>query len=63
MVKADTPVASSASAGNGESPDTAAAAVKGPPLLPTDGKVAAGIQPGVGVDVTGGGGSARIFRR
>jgi len=35
-------VASSAGAGNGESPD-AAAAVNGPALLPTDGKVAATI--------------------
>ena len=56
------PVASSASAGNGESP-AAGAAVNGPALLPTDDKGGAGIQPGVGVDATGTGGSARLYWR
>jgi hypothetical protein len=41
--------------GNGESRGAAAAPVNGPPLLPTDYKVGAEIQPGVGVDVTAGG--------
>jgi hypothetical protein len=41
--------------GNGESRDAAAAPVNGPPLLPTDGKVAAEIQRVVGVGATGGG--------
>ena len=38
--------------GNGESP-AAAAGVDGPPLLRTDGKVAAEVQLSVGVDVRG----------
>ena len=56
MVEVDTPVASSASAGIGESRDAAAALANGPPPLPTDGKIAAEIQQDVGVDVRGGGG-------
>ena len=40
------PVASTDGDGNGESPD---AAVNGPALLPTDGKVAAEVQQDVGV--------------
>jgi len=49
MVEVDTPVASSASAGIGESRDAAAAALaNGPPLLPTDGKIGAEDQPDVG---------------
>ena len=56
------PVASSASAGNGESP-AAGAAVNGPALLPTDGKGGAEIQPDVGVDITGTGEPARLYRR
>ena len=47
------PVASNDGDGNGESPDAAAAPVNGSPLLPTDDKVGAEIQPGAGVDVTG----------
>ena len=43
--------------------DTATAAVNGPPLLPTEGKVGAEIQPGVGVDATGGVESARLYWR
>ena len=46
------PVASTAGDGNGESRD-AAAAVNGPPLLPTDDKVAAEVWSSVGVSVTG----------
>ena len=49
--------------GNGESPDAAASTVNGPPLLPTDDKIAAEIQPGVGVDASGTGEPARIYRR
>ena len=60
---ADKPVASNTGDGIGETRDAAAAAVNGQPLLPTDGKVAAEIQPGVGVDPSGTGGSARIYRR
>ena len=46
-----------------ESPDAAASAASGPPLLPTDGQVAAKMNQVAGVDATGGGGSARIYRR
>ena len=49
--------------GNGESPDAAASAANGPPLLPTDGQVAAEIHQVAGVDATGGGGSARLYQR
>ena len=52
-------------AGDGtcESRDAAASAANGPPLLPTDGKAAAEIHQVVGVDASGGGGSARIYHR
>ena len=49
--------------GNGESRDAAAAPVNGPAVLPTDGKGGADIQQDVGVDVTGGGEPARVYRR
>ena len=62
MVEVDTPVASTGGDGNGESRDEAAA-VNGPPLLPTDDKVGAEIQAGAGVDATGTGGPARLYRR
>ena len=55
MVEVDTPVASSASAGIGESRDAAAALANGPPPLPTDGKIGAEDQPGADIHVTGGG--------
>ena len=56
-------VASTAVDGISESPDAVASAANGPPLLPTDGKAAAEIHQVVGVDASGGGGSARIYRR
>ena len=63
MVEVDTPVASSASAGIGESRDAAAALANGPPPLPTDDKIAAEVQQGVGVDISGDVGPARLYRR
>jgi hypothetical protein len=57
------PVASTAVDGISESPDAAASPVNGPPLLPTDDKIASEIQPGVGVDATGTGDPARIYHR
>ena len=46
-------VASSASAGIGESRDAVASAVNNPVLLPTDDKIGAEVQQDVGVDVRG----------
>ena len=60
---AASPVASSTNAGIGESRDAAAALANGPPPLPTDGKIGAEDQPGVGVDASGTGEPARIYRR
>ena len=48
--------------GNGES-RYAAAPVNGPPLLPPGGKVGAEVWPGVGLNVTGTGGLARLYCR
>ena len=45
------PVASSGSAGIGESRDAMASAVNNPVLLPTDDKIGAEVQQDVGVDV------------
>ena len=42
-----------AGAGIGESRDAAAALANGPPPLPTDGKIGAEDQQGVGVDISG----------
>ena len=49
--------------GTGVSRDPAASAVNGPALLLLDGKVGAEVQADDNVDVTGGGGSARLYRR
>jgi hypothetical protein len=51
--KSGSPVASTEVYGISESPDAAAAAVNGPPLLPTDGQVAAEIHQIAGADATG----------
>ena len=57
------PVASTEVDGISESPDAAASAANGPPLLPTDGQVAAKIHQVAGVDATGTGDPARIYHR
>ena len=57
------PVASSGSAGIGESRDAMASAVNNPVLLPTDDKIGAEIQGDDNIDVGGGGGPARLYRR
>ena len=56
-------VASSASASIGKSRDAVASAVNNPVLLPTDDKIGAEVQQDVGVDVSGGDGPARRYRR
>ena len=63
ITEVDTPVAPNAVDGTGESRDAAAPAAKGLALPPSDDKVSAEIQQGAGVDVTGGGGPARLHRR
>ena len=57
------PVASTEVDGISESPDAAASAASGPPLLPTNGQVATEIHQVVGVDATGTGDPARIYHR
>ena len=63
MVEAASPVASSASAGIGESRDATAALANGPPPLPTDDKIDAEVQQDVGVDVRGDARLKRLSRR
>ena len=62
-VSCASPIASSAVDGNDELRAAVPAAVNGPALPCPDDKVGAGIQQEVGVDIRGGVGPARLYRR
>ena len=63
ITEVDAPVAPRAVDGTGVSRDPAASAVNGPALPPTDDKVCAEIPAYDSVDVGGGFGSVRLYRR
>ena len=63
ITEVDTSVAPNAVDGNGVSRGAAASAVNGPALPPPDDKIGAEIQGDDNIDVGGGGGPARLYRR